>query len=96
MGDAGIIFDPDNVEEIADTIKRLWFDKKMRRKMIQCGEERMAKWNMKGWFQNEQYFASIRDILLEELQPKREVKKNITLEKLLQEKNIVSVHIRKG
>lgn len=51
---------------------------------------------MKGWFQNEQYFETIRDILLEELQLKHDVKQNITLEKLLQEKNIVSVHIRRG
>jgi len=44
VGKAGLIFDPDSPEEIADCIRRLWTDEGLRKKMISLGYERIRKW----------------------------------------------------
>lgn len=47
VGDAGLLFDPDSPEEIADCIKKMWQDENLRQKMIRKGYERMEKWTVK-------------------------------------------------
>lgn len=44
IGDAGLLFNPDSPEEIANCIKRLWTDEKLREKMICLGYKKIAKW----------------------------------------------------
>lgn len=51
---------------------------------------------LKGWFQQELYFKDIRNILLDEIKPKKEVLINSSLKKVLAQQNVVSVHIRRG
>ena len=44
VGDAGLLFDPDSPEEIADCIRRMWRDDMLRQEMIRKGYEQMGKW----------------------------------------------------
>lgn len=50
----------------------------------------------KGWFQHELYFKSIRNILLKEIRPQKKILINSFLKQLLEQPNIVSIHIRRG
>lgn len=50
----------------------------------------------KGWFQNPLYFEFIRNELLREIVPKRKIKISKRLKKILNNKNTVAVHIRRG
>lgn len=47
VGDAGLLFDPDSPEEIADCIKRLWCDEELRQNMIREGYHRVERWTAK-------------------------------------------------
>jgi glycosyltransferase involved in cell wall biosynthesis len=40
VGDAGLIFDPESTQQIADAVERLWTDEDLRRKLIRAGGER--------------------------------------------------------
>jgi glycosyltransferase involved in cell wall biosynthesis len=40
VGDAGLIFDPDSTEQIADAVQRLWSDEDLRRTLAERGRER--------------------------------------------------------
>lgn len=51
---------------------------------------------IKGYFQNERYFADIRDILLREFTPKRKIVISSRLRSVLSGSETVSVHIRRG
>lgn len=51
---------------------------------------------IKGWFQTEDYFSDIRDVLLREFQPRKEILVEEELSKVIEETNSVSVHIRRG
>lgn len=51
---------------------------------------------IKGWFQTEKYFADIRDILLKEFTPKKEILLPAEIEEIISETESVSVHIRRG
>lgn len=44
VGDAGLLFNPDSPEEIADCIRKLWNDSKLREDMIANGYRQIAKW----------------------------------------------------
>lgn len=44
VGEAGLLFNPDSPEEIADCIKRLWTDEKLREQMIKKGYRRVQSW----------------------------------------------------
>lgn len=44
VGDAGLLFDPDSPEEIADCIQKMWRDEELRQEMIRKGHARMARW----------------------------------------------------
>lgn len=44
VGKAGLLFDPDSPEEIADCIKKLWTEPKLREKMIDRGYRRIQNW----------------------------------------------------
>lgn len=45
IGKAGLYFNPDNANEIADAIKIVWTDEEKRKEMIQLGKSRMKQWN---------------------------------------------------
>jgi len=44
VGDAGLLFNPDSPEEIAECIKKLWVDKEFREEMIKRGYCRVNRW----------------------------------------------------
>lgn len=47
VGEAGLLFDPDKPEEIADCIKRLWLDENLREEMRCLGYKRVKKFTQK-------------------------------------------------
>lgn len=44
VGSAGLLFDPDSPKEIAECIKRLWTDGRLREKMRKEGDRRIQRW----------------------------------------------------
>lgn len=44
VGTAGLLFDPDSPEEIAECIKKIWCDKELRQEMIRKGYDKVNKW----------------------------------------------------
>lgn len=44
VGKAGLLFDPDSPQEIADCIKKLWLDNELRQDMIKLGYQQVEKW----------------------------------------------------
>lgn len=44
VGDAGLLFNPDSPEEIADCIRKLWTDANLREEMIKKGYRRVGAW----------------------------------------------------
>ena len=60
VGDAALLFDPADVDEIADCVKRLWQDDALCDSLIRAGHERAARWG-------EQQFAQRLYEYLEEL-----------------------------
>ena len=51
---------------------------------------------IKGWFQSEEYFRDIRNILLKEFTPKEKVKLSHKLYLVMKSSTTVSLHIRRG
>ena len=47
VSDAAILFDPDNVNDIAEKIKLVWNDKSIRMNLIKKGYQKHAEWNQK-------------------------------------------------
>ena len=47
VGNAGLLFDPDSPDEIADCIKRMWLDEDLRNRMKALGYKRAQKWTRK-------------------------------------------------
>ncbi len=46
-GDAALLFNPGNPEDIANKIKTIWKNKDLRNKLIRKGKERLNKWTTK-------------------------------------------------
>lgn len=44
VGEAGLLFDPDSPEQIADCIRKLWTDENLRERMKRLGYMRVQKW----------------------------------------------------
>lgn len=44
VGNAGLLFDPDSPDEIAECILRIWDDSDLRQKLIRRGYQRIEKW----------------------------------------------------
>lgn len=44
VGDAGLLFNPDSPEEMAECIRQLWGDEELRQKMIRNGYRRIEMW----------------------------------------------------
>lgn len=44
VGDAGLLFDPDSPEEMAECIKKIWMDKELRESLVEKGYQRIGKW----------------------------------------------------
>lgn len=51
VGDAGLLFNPDSIEEIADCINRLWNDEQLRDEMREKGYRQIAAWQPKDFEQ---------------------------------------------
>ncbi len=47
VGDAALLFDPENVDEIAKCTESLWEDDRLCAELIKKGKERAAKWGQK-------------------------------------------------
>lgn len=47
VGEAGLLFNPDLPEEIAECIRQVWTDERLRQKMIKKGYQRINSWNKK-------------------------------------------------
>jgi glycosyltransferase involved in cell wall biosynthesis len=57
VGDAAILFNPESVEEIAECIKRLWFDDGLCAALVKKGKEKAAKWGQ------QQFNDRLREII---------------------------------
>lgn len=44
VGEAGLLFDPDSPEEIAECIRKLWTDDELRHRMIELGYRQIKSW----------------------------------------------------
>lgn len=44
VGDAGLLFDPDSPEEIAECIRKIWVDEKLRQEMRRKGYQKIERW----------------------------------------------------
>jgi glycosyltransferase involved in cell wall biosynthesis len=44
-GDASLFFDPDNPQELADTLYRLWTDEELRKKLSLKGQKNSARFS---------------------------------------------------
>ena len=49
-----------------------------------------------GWFQNERYFKDIRKEILRDFRPKKKIRMSKELRELLQQRNTIALHIRRG
>ena len=47
VGNAGLLFNPDSPEEMAECIRKLWTDEALREKMIILGHKRVERWGKK-------------------------------------------------
>lgn len=47
VGEAGLLFNPNSPQEIANCIRRLWFDEVLRAEMIKLGYRRIKEWGQK-------------------------------------------------
>lgn len=47
VGSAGLLFNPDSPEEIAECIRKMWRDDALRQRMIEKGYERAGRWTQK-------------------------------------------------
>ena len=57
VGDAALLVDPNNAEDIADKIERLWVDAALRRQLVEKGLARSATWT------EEHFGARLREIV---------------------------------
>lgn len=55
-----------------------------------------GEWYIKGWFQSENYFKDIREILAEEFVPRKKIKISKQLRYAMEDKESVSIHVRRG
>lgn len=55
-----------------------------------------GNWYLQGYFQNAKYFQEYEDILRKEIVPRKKIKISKELRVILNKKNTVSVHIRRG
>lgn len=60
-GDAALLFDPYNPEDIAEKIKTIWTDENLRQTLIEKGHKRLALWT-------EQDFANKINVLLKDME----------------------------
>lgn len=49
VGDAGLLFDPNVPEEIAECIRKIWLDEDIRQEMIGKGYQRIAGWTQESF-----------------------------------------------
>lgn len=61
VGKAGLLFDPDSPEEIADCIRRIWTDEPLRRRMVKEGYRQIRRWTP------DDFERTFMEIILEEL-----------------------------
>jgi glycosyltransferase involved in cell wall biosynthesis len=61
VGDAALLFDPSNEEEMADVVARLWTDEELRSSLIHRGLKRAREWNRDSF--NDRFQKIISSIL---------------------------------
>ena len=61
VGDAGLIFDPFNIEDIAEKIYNLWIDENLRAELVQKGYNRIKDLTL------ENYAKQWEDVIKEAL-----------------------------
>lgn len=44
-GDSAIVFDPDDIEAIADAVRRLWTDEELRQRLVTQGVENVSRFS---------------------------------------------------
>ena len=44
VGKSGLLFNPDSPEEMAECIRKIWVDDKLRNKMIKLGYQKIQRW----------------------------------------------------
>lgn len=47
VGNAGLLFNPDEPGEIAECIRKMWMDEGIRQRMIHAGYRKMGRWTKK-------------------------------------------------
>lgn len=70
LGEAGLFFDPDSPEEIAEQIKKVWINNDLRLEMIERGYQRITQWT------NKDFEEKLLKIVLNTLKAKSEGEKN--------------------
>lgn len=45
VGEAGLLFNPDSPEEMAECIRKMWLDERLRQEMIRKGYQKIQNWN---------------------------------------------------
>ena len=49
VGDAGLLFDPHNIEDMAEKIYRIWTDEDLRKELIQRGYDRVKNMTLENY-----------------------------------------------
>ncbi|MCM8824399.1 MAG: glycosyltransferase, partial [Candidatus Omnitrophica bacterium] len=49
VGDAGLLFDPFNIEEMAEKIYKVWTDEKLRQELIEKGQRRVKDMTLENY-----------------------------------------------
>lgn len=55
-----------------------------------------GNWYLKGWFQNEKYFAGYREVIRKEIRPRAKIKVPPELKRIMEQNETVAVHFRRG
>jgi len=64
VSDAGLLFDPNNVEEMAKSIYRIWTDEGLRQALIQKGSDKIRNFTLRNYAQ--QWEEVIGEVLQEQ------------------------------
>jgi len=49
VGDAGLLFDPYNIDDIADKIYKIWIDEKLRAELVKKGYDRIKNLTLENY-----------------------------------------------
>jgi glycosyltransferase involved in cell wall biosynthesis len=49
VGDAGLLFDPNNIDDMAEKIYKVWTDEKLRKELVEKGYERIKDMTLENY-----------------------------------------------